>query len=183
MTAWRSLISVASASIAVGYLVVMALTGAQPVQRQLVPFEAKGVLTTPPERIRRVEVSRGAERVAVVRVGERTWATADGAELDGEAAKRISMAVQMMHTSAPVRVIGAEELQGIDPAGFELDAPRVVASLYEAEQVPLLTIRFGGRNPDGFLQYMRMDGDAGVYLMSRFVGEEWVEALERIVRP
>ncbi len=38
--------------------------------------------------------------------------------------------------------------------------------------------RFGGTNPEGFLQYMRIEGDSRVYLMSRFIGAEWVSAFE-----
>ena len=41
-----------------------------------------------------------------------------------------------------------------------------------------LTVRFGALNPEGFLQYMRIDGDPKVYLMSRFIGAEWTAALE-----
>ena len=38
-------------------------------------------------------------------------------------------------------------------------------------------MRFGARNPEEYLQYMRLDGDARLYLMSRFVGEEWSQAM------
>jgi len=42
--------------------------------------------------------------------------------------------------------------------------------------------RFGARNPDDFLQYMRIDSDDHLYLMSRFVGEAWAAALDFSVR-
>jgi hypothetical protein len=64
MSCLRPLLPIALAAVALGYLAAMVLTGAQPVHRQRVAFEAKGVLATPPERIRRVEISRGAERVS-----------------------------------------------------------------------------------------------------------------------
>jgi hypothetical protein len=169
------------AAVAVAYLVGMVLTGAHPVQRQLVPFKANGVLRVPPERIRRVELSRGAESVGLLRTGERLWATETGDEVGAEAGRQISMAIQVMHTSGPVRVMAAEELTGVDIAGFGLDAPQVVAKLYEAGEAPALAVRFGARNPDGFLQYMQIEGDSSVYLMSRFVGEGWTAALESIV--
>ena len=41
-----------------------------------------------------------------------------------------------------------------------------------------LTVRFGALNPEGFLQYMRIDGDPKVYLMSRFIGAEWTAAFD-----
>jgi hypothetical protein len=183
MSALRWLLPVALAAVALGYLAAMVLTGAQPEHRQRVAFEAKGVLATAPERIRRVEINRGADRVSLVRTGETTWTTADGAPVDAETSRRVSMAVQMMHTSAPTRLLGAEELEGIDHAGFELASPRLVASLYAADQEPPLTARFGARNPDGYLQYMSVDGRPGIYLVSRFVGDGWLEAMERIVGP
>ena len=43
-----------------------------------------------------------------------------------------------------------------------------------------MTVRFGALNPEGFLQYMRIDGDSKVYLMSRFIGAEWLAALEGV---
>jgi Domain of unknown function (DUF4340) len=183
MSGPRSVINVVVATAALTYLVAMVLSGAQPVQRQLVAFEPKGVLKTPPERIRRVELSRGGDSITLVRTGEKTWATPEGAEISTEAGARISMTVQMMHASGPARVIRSEELAGADFAGFELDSPRIVAKLYEAGENPILTVRFGGHNPDGFLQYMRIEGNGDVYLISRFVGEGWTDALDRIVHP
>jgi hypothetical protein len=92
------------------------------------------------------------------------------------------MAVQMMHTSGPAREIGPAELEGVDVAAFELDPPQIVARMYGGNADPVLAVSFGGHNPDGFLQYMRVDGDPHVYLMSRFIGEEWAKALEGSLR-
>ena len=44
-----------------------------------------------------------------------------------EVGERISVAVQMMHTSGPARVMTAEELADVDWPSFELDPPQVVA--------------------------------------------------------
>ncbi len=183
MTPWRRMVSPLVAAAALGYLAIMVVSGAMPVQRQLVEFEAKGVLKILPERIRRVEVSRGSERVTLVRRGENSWATVGGVEVGAEAGKRISMAVQMMHTSGPVREIPAEELRNVDTVPFGLDPPRITAKLYEGEGDPVLTVRFGEHNPEDFLQYMRIEGDSRLYLMSRFVGEEWVQALNGSLHP
>lgn len=164
---------------ALAFLAAMVLIGAQPVHRQIAEFEAKGVLGIPPDRIRRVEVSRGNEQLVVVRTGEKSWVTPEGRDIGPEAGGRLSMAVQMMHTSGPANEITAEELANADIAGFELDPPQLVAKLYDDGTTPVLVAHFGGRNPDGFLQYMRIDGDRRVFLMSRFVGQEWQEALNR----
>lgn len=165
------------AAVALGYLGLMLASGAMPVQRQLVRTEAKGVLTVAPEQIRRVELSRAEERLDLRRTGETQWIRADGAAVGGDAGPRLSMAVQMMHRSGPVREIPDEELAGVDQAPFGLDPPRLVAALYDESGRRILTARFGGRNPEDFLQYMQVDGEPRVYLMSRFVGEEWSAAL------
>jgi hypothetical protein len=177
MSRARTFILPAVALVALVFLVGMVMSGSQPVLRQNVAFEAKGVLGMAPERVRRVEFSRGGERLSVVRTGDKSWATADGADIGGEAGKHLSMAVQMMHTSAPVNDIPAAELAGADVAGFELDPPHFVAALYADGPAPVLTARFGATNPDGYLQYVRLEGERGVYLLSRFVGEEWTKAL------
>jgi hypothetical protein len=179
MSGWHRVAVPAAAIAALVLLVVMVLTGREPVLRQNVQFEAKGVLSMPPEHIRRVELSRGTEQIAAVRTGEKSWATPDGTALGDEAGKRLSMAVQMMYTSAPANEISASELAGADVAAFELDSPRLVARLYADGGTPVLTAHFGAYNPDGFLQYMRLEGELRVHLLSRFVGEEWTEALNR----
>ena len=57
MTKWRRNLRPLLATLALAYLVAMAVSGAMPVQRQLVRFEPKGVLSAP--AIARVEMSRG----------------------------------------------------------------------------------------------------------------------------
>lgn len=164
------------AALALLYLVAMVVSGAMPVQRQLVRFEAKGVLKLPPDDVTRVELSRGTRRITLLRTGDTEWATPDGINI-GNLGRRVSMAVQIMHNSGPVREIEAAELSGRDPAPFGLDPPRLSVKLYGARGQPILTARFGEFNPEGYLQYMRIDGDTRLYLMSRFVGGEWSEAM------
>ena len=164
------------AALALLYLAAMVVTGAMPVQRQLVRFEAKGVLKLPPEGIARVELSRGTRRVTLLRTGETAWATSDGAK-NGDAGRRVSKAVQIMYNSGPIREIEAAELSGSDPASFGLDPPLLAVTLYGAGGEPVLTARFGEFNPEGYAQYMRIDGDPRLYLMSRFVGGEWSEIM------
>jgi hypothetical protein len=147
-----------------------------PVQRQLVRFEPKGVLKMAPERIARVEMSRGTQRLMLLRTGDRQWTTVDGTDV-GPAGSRVSMAVQMMNTSGPVREMAGVELVGVDTTPFGLDPPQLSATLYNEAGEPVLTVRFGARNPEEYLQYMRLDGDARLYLISRFVGEEWSQAM------
>lgn len=166
------------AVLALGYLGAMVASGAMPVQRQLVRSEANGVLRIEPARIQRVEIARGGDRLTLLRTGEKRWARSDGKEIDPAAGARVSMAVQMMHRSAPVREIAAAELAGVDQAPFALESPRVAATLYEQGDAPVLAARFGGANPEGFLQYMRLDGESRLFLMSRFIGQEWLDAMD-----
>ena len=49
-----------------------------------------------------------------------------------------------------------------------------------AETPPLLGAEFGAPNPQKVLQYMKLQGRDQVYLMSRFIGEEWEKALREL---
>lgn len=182
MRGWQRLTPSLAAVIALIYLGVMVASGAVPVQRQLARFEAKGVLKLPPERIRRIELHRGAERLVLLRAGEADWTTADGRPI-GAAAARISTALKMMRNAGPVREIDPAELAGVDITPFGLDSPRLSAVLYAEGEEPVLAARFGERNPEDYLQYMRLEGDARIFLMSRFVGTEWDEAVTAASRP
>ena len=167
------------AMLALAYLVAMVVTGAQPVQRQLVKFEAKGVLQIEPEAVQRITLGRGGRQVVLVRSGEGGWALEPGGAVEAAVATHLDTAVKMLHRSAPVREIAPEELSGVDTRPFGLEEPVIVATL-SGPGGQVLTVRFGALNPEGFLQYMRIDGDPKVYLMSRFIGAEWTAALEGV---
>ena len=155
------------------YLAAMVISGALPQQRQLVKFEAKGVMTLPPQRIARVDLIRGGNNVSFVRSGDSGWIREDNkAPLPKAIAEKLSLAVQIMNTSGPVRVMEATEHRGTDPREFGLDKPRLSITLSEGA-VPVLRAHFGGLNPDKFLQYMAVDGRQEVFLMSLFVGQYW----------
>jgi hypothetical protein len=163
---------------AIGYLVVMVVTGALPQSRQRVQFEAKGVMRLAPERITRVELTRGADRAVLIRDG--TGWTRDGAgRLPAPLAEKLALAVQYMHTAAPVRVLEPAELGGTAPREFGLDRPGVSIALH-AESGAVLRAQFGGRNPDDMLQYVTIEGRDGVVLMSRFVGQEWLAVADGV---
>jgi hypothetical protein len=166
------------ALLALAWLVAMVVTGAQPVQRQLVKFEAKGVLQIEPEAVQKVTLGRGERQLVLVRSGN-GWALEPGGAVEGASATHLDTAVKMLHRSPPVREIAAADLSGVDTRPFGLDEPVVVATLSGAGGKNL-TVRFGALNPEGFLQYMRIDGDSKVYLMSRFIGAEWTAALDAL---
>jgi hypothetical protein len=176
MRRWRRLLPPALAALAFAYLGVMLAGGAMPVQRQLVRFEAKGLLTVPAERIARIELQADGPTILLVRQGEADWTRPDGAAI-GAAAGRIGTALRMLRNSPPVRELAAEQLVGLAATEFGLDPPQLAVRLLGPDGAPLFGARFGGHNPEGYLQYMRLDGDARLFLMSRFVGEEWREAM------
>ena len=160
------------ALLAFGYLVAMVVTGALPRQRQLIEFEARGVMREPPESVVRVEVMRAGVRSVFLRDKAGGWILEGGGPIASEAARRVSMAVQFLNTSAPLRHLAQKELVGMTPAAFGLDRPVVAARVHNA-QGPLIAVNFGTDNPEGTAQYMSVDGHEGVYLISRFVGSEW----------
>jgi hypothetical protein len=165
------------AVLALAWLVAMVVTGAQPVQRQLVRFEAKGVLRIEPDAVRKITFGGGGRQAALVRGGDGGWAREGGGAVADGAVTHLDTAIKMLNRSGPVRELAPEELSGVDTRPFGLDEPVVTATLSGPAGQPL-TVRFGAVNPEGFLQYMRIDGDPKVYLMSRFIGAEWVAALE-----
>ena len=163
----------------IGYLVAMVIGGALPEQRNRVKFEAQGVMTLPPERIDRVEIERGAARVALARKSGGEWSGEDGKVLPPPVTAKLALAVQYMHTSGPVRAMKAEEVRGIAPAEFGLAQPELVVTLFAGPE-RVLQARFGARNAEDLLQYMSLSGRDDVYLMSRFVGQQWDASLEAV---
>ena len=160
------------ALLAFGYLVAMVVTGALPRQRQLIEFEARGLMREPPESVVRVEVTRAGVRRVFLRDGPKGWTVDGGGPIASEAARRVSMAVQFLNTSAPLRHLAQKELVGMTPAAFGLDRPVVAARVHNAQGL-LIAVNFGAENPEGTAQYMAVEGRDGVYLISRFVGSEW----------
>jgi hypothetical protein len=178
MSRWGHIAAPLAAALVVFYLAVMVVSGARPRQRQFVEFEAKGVLKIAPEQVRGVELVRADRHVSFLRRGDDNWRTPTGVEINSVLGQRISLAVQMMHNSGPVRELASEDVKDTDPAEFGLDVPRITASFYVSAAEPVLTVHFGARNPDDFLQYARIDSDDHLYLMSRFIGEAWVAVFD-----
>jgi hypothetical protein len=164
---------------AFAYLAAMVISGALPEQRQLVKFEAKGLMTLPPERISRVELVRGGKTAAFVRSGDSGWIRDDKGPLPKGLAEKLSLAVQIMNRSGPVRVMEPAEYHGTDPREFGLDRPRLSITLSEGT-VPVLRAHFGGLNPENFLQYMAVEGRQELFLMSLFVGQHWSDIADGV---
>ncbi|HWA11486.1 MAG TPA: hypothetical protein VHA15_00190 [Burkholderiales bacterium] len=160
-----------AAALALAYLVAMVIAGALPQQKQLVKFEARGLMKPAPESIDRVTIEVGSRSAALKRQGE-GWNVEGGVPVPADLARRVSMAVQFMNTSGPLRTMDAPELTGSNLRDFGLDPPRLRATLYRGNE-PVIAPVFGARNPDDTAQYMSLAGKPDIYLMSRFVGQEW----------
>ncbi len=63
-----------------------------------------------------------------MRDGAGGWILDGGGAIAPEAARRVSMAVQFLNTSAPLRHLALKELVGLTPAAFGLDRPVVAAA-------------------------------------------------------
>ncbi|HVY06134.1 MAG TPA: hypothetical protein VHB46_09180 [Burkholderiales bacterium] len=156
---------------ALAFLAAMLITGALPQQRQLVRSQAAGVLELLPEKITRVELE-STGRVAAFSRNESGWAQETKGPIDPAVAEKLSMAVQVMHTSAPVRVMASGEYRDTDLREFGLEKPDLSIALYQGP-VPVLRAHFGGLTPDKYLRYMTVDGQQQLFLMSLFVGDMW----------
>ena len=130
---------------------------------------AEGVLAAEPAAVQALTLRLGAQALALQRVGE-GWNVA-GKPLPPALLPRVNLAVKFLHTAKPVRVLEGADLQEVDTAalGFGDQSLSVSVQSERAE----LRLSFGKPTPEGSLQYLRVDGQDKLYLMSRFVGEEW----------
>lgn len=165
---WTTMAAVAG----LAFLIAMVVSGALPQQRQLVKFEAKGVMKLEPELVSRVEIHQGERKAVLLRAASGEWVAGGGGVLSAEFAKKLSLAVQFMNTAGPIRIIEPTELQGTNLRDFGFEPPQVSVVLYQGEQT-VIGARFGAHNPEDTAQYMMVDGRQELILMSRFVGQEW----------
>ena len=176
----RPWLSYCLALLAVGFMVLMALTGKLSETRQLVRFEARGVLPVLPEQVRRVELRLGDHTATFVRPAQGAWTRSGSKEaLGDELSSHLSQAVFFMHTSGPVRVMHREEYRSTPLQEFGLEQPRCTVVLSDGQRV-LLEASFGAYNPEDLLQYMQLKHSDDLYLMSRFVGQAWEHLGEHV---
>ena len=167
------------ALLALGLLVAMVITGRVRENQQLVKASGEGVMTEPPVEIDGVELQASAGHWRLRR-GPGGWQAASGGPtIPMSAAQHIDDSLKFMHVAPPVRVMGRAEWAPVGLREFGLDPPRYTATLYRGER-RILSAAFGGPNPQDVLQYMKLDGRDEVYLMSRFVGREWEQALREV---
>ena len=167
---WRTVLL---ALLAVGFLLAMVLTGKLTETRQLVKFEARGVLAVPPAQVHRVDLHIGEHTTTFVRLSDHIWGVGKSQEpISGELQEHLEQAIAFMHTSKPVRMMHRDEYHSTPLHEFGLEQPRCAVVLSDGRRV-LLEASFGAYNPQELLQYMQLRGDHNLYLMSRFVGQAW----------
>ena len=141
---WRTVLL---ALLAVGFLLAMVLTGKLTETRQLVKFEAKGVLAVPPEQVRRVDLHVGEHTIIFVRLSDHAWVGGKGQEpISGELQEHLEQAIVFMHTSRPVRVMRRDEYHSTPLHEFGLEQPHCAVVLSDGRRV-LLEASFGAYNP------------------------------------
>jgi hypothetical protein len=141
-----------------------------------VKFKASGVLRMAPQSAERIVLSRAGRQFVLIRGKDGGWTREDGAGLGQAAPTHIETGLKMLHNSGPVREIEPHELIGIDIAPFLLEDAAIRVEVMAGGES--FVARFGALNPEGFLQYTRLDGDERIYLISRFIGAEWISAFE-----
>jgi hypothetical protein len=161
--------------LAAGLIIGLAMHGRRP-DPGLAPFEAAGIMRhLAPEDATAVDIAVGARQWHYRRRATGGWGTTRGtAPVDADVASHIERGLHFLHVSAPQRVMPPQELVGIPLATFGLDPPQYVVTV---QGQTTFTVQFGRRNPQGLAQYTRVQGEASIVLLPRFVGEQW----ERVI--
>jgi hypothetical protein len=171
----RRLLAPIAALLAVGLLAAMVVSGHLRESKQFVKFAPAGVMPETAAEIDRVEIRSSAGQW----VFERTpggWRGGDGRPVPTSLAAHLDDSIKFMHVSAPIRVMERAEWAPIGLREFGLDRPSYTATLYR-RGAAVLGAEFGAPNPQKVLQYMKVEGRGQVYLMPRFIGEEWEKTL------
>ena len=170
-----------AAVLALGFLGVMALSGQIRESGQLVRFVAAGVLSQTPGEVDRVELVAGRQRWAFTRTAGGWRVDPGGHSVPGSLATHLDDSIKFLHVSPPIRVLPRSEWSDHGLREFGLDPPAYSAALFQRGR-RLLDVAFGSPNPQKVLQYMHIEGRDDVYVMSRFIGQEWEHALAEASR-
>jgi hypothetical protein len=172
----RRLLGPIAALLAVGVLAIMVVSGRLREDKQFVRFVAAGVLPETPREIDRVELAADGRRWVFARAAQGWRLEPGGRPVPPSLATHLDDSVKFMHVSAPIRVMEHAEWAPVGLREFGLDPPGYTATLYRRGS-PILGANFGSPNPEKVLQYMTLEGRDQVYLMSRFIGQEWEQTL------
>ncbi len=173
----RRALPVAVALVAVGLMAAMVVSGHLRESGSFVRFKPAGVMPETPDQIDHVELRAGGRRWEFVR-GPGGWRLPSGpGPVPAALVSHLDSSIRFMHVAAPVRVMARAEWAEQGLREFGLDPPGYVATLYHGGQA-VLRAGFGAPIPQKVLQYMRLQGRDELYLMPRFIGEEWEHVLK-----
>jgi hypothetical protein len=162
--------------LAVGVLTGMVVSGHLRESKQFVRFVPAGIMPDAPGDIDQVELRTSTALRAFVRAPGGWRATPDGPPLAASLTASLDDSIKFMHVSAPIRVMERAEWAPVGLREFGLEPPRYTATLYRHGRA-VLRAEFGAPNPQRVLQYLKLGGRDEIYLMPRFIGEEWEKAL------
>jgi len=169
----RRALLAAAGLLAVGFLIVMVASGRTRPTPNLVKFAAAGLMREAPDQVDEVELTGDGRRLMFTRRERGRWTVAPAAdELAAVTVSHLEMSLRFMHVAAPVRVMAPDEYQAEALREYDLDPPRYTVSLHRGGRT-VLAASFGGRNPQGVFQYVRVEGRGDLYLLPVFVGREW----------
>ena len=155
-------------AVALCWLLYLVFTGQTMQQGQFVAFEAAGLMSGPPEAVGEVTLAREQAIRVLARKDSAGW-TLGERPLAPALAQRLALAVKFLHTSRPLRQVGQQD---DDPGYGFADATALRVSVGRQGQPPLELV-FGKPGTEATTQYVADEGSRTVWLMSRFVGEEW----------
>lgn len=151
------------------WLLYLAFSGQAMQQGQFVAFEAAGLMNGPPDGVGEVTLVRSALRRVLARQAATGW-TLDGRSVAPALMPRLALALKFLHTARPLRQLG--QLDEDPGYGFS-DASALRVSVVQQAGQPPLELVFGKPGADATTQYVADERSRTVWLMSRFVGEEW----------
>jgi hypothetical protein len=172
----RAFLAPTVALLALGLLAAMVSSGRIRENRQLVKPSVAGVMPESPVEIDRVELRATTGRWIFVRAPQGWRVGLEGRPVAASLALHLDDAIKFMHVSAPIRVMERAEWEPVGLREFGLDPPGYTATLYRRDTL-VVGAEFGTANPQKVLQYMKLRGRDEVYLISRFVGQEWEQTL------
>jgi Domain of unknown function (DUF4340) len=180
MRSRRRALLITVAALAVGFLLLMAVSGHVRSMQNLVRFEAAGLMPEAPDYIDRVELTAGGQRLVFTRRDPGRWAVgASAGAFPAGGASRLDASLKFMHVTAPIRVLSRGEYEGQPLGEYGLDPPRYTVSLQHGART-VLAMSFGGDNPQHISQYVRVEGRDELYLLPIFVGREWERVAQAV---
>jgi hypothetical protein len=180
MTRPSSLAAAIAACVIVLFIGLLALFGGFGRADKLGRFDGQGIAKIDPGEIIEVDWRRGADHVTFRHSPGPAWSLNEHI-VPRETEDHIGAALNFVAVSEPARALGADELKGIRLSDFGLE-PGVYTVALRGAGGSSATFDFGGLNPVGVSQYVRIDGRPELYLLPRYVGSEWAVAADQALR-